>query len=262
MCGFLVSSYVFFYSQARELQLLQEHYQEHVDVLKRVIADVLVNGGAKSVPGAADRTQLHQSLRSYLQQKETNIDVHDLQELYRSFDQPVELKREAQEVLVPSPHHGLSHTRVAHKRVMSKKKPVAKKRLFSWPIERHRVWLSSFFGRRRITRGKWSFHKGLDMATARGTPVRAAADGKVMEAGDSGNGFGNTIMLAHMQGYKTRYAHLDRVRVHSGQSVHRGQVIGTVGATGNVRANGTDASHLHFEVHCYDKPVNPLYHLS
>jgi len=254
MSGFLISSYVFFCTQANELVLLQEHYQEHIDVLKRVIADVLVHGEAKSASGQAevDRKQLHQSLRSYLQQKETNINVRDVQELYRSFDQS----------LVSSAHKGPSYTRSGQKRVVAKKKPATKKRMLCWPIERHRVWLSSFFGRRRITRGKWSFHKGLDMATARGTPVRAAADGKVLEAGDSGNGFGNTIMLSHAQSYKTRYAHLDRVRVHSGQNVHRGQVIGTVGATGNVRSNGTDASHLHFEVHCYDKPVNPLYHLS
>jgi len=104
------------------------------------------------------------------------------------------------------------------------------------------------------------FHYGLDMAALKGTPVKAAANGKVVEAGN-GNGYGNTILLLHNKFFKTRYAHLNRIRVKSGQNVKRGQIIGTVGATGNVRANGTDASHLHFEVHYKNKQVNPLYYL-
>jgi murein DD-endopeptidase MepM/ murein hydrolase activator NlpD len=266
--GFLLWSYVYFRAQVNELMLLRDHCQEHVEVLKRVIADVLVNGKAKdstaSVEQREKQKQLYQSLRSYLQQKDSNIDVQDLQELYRSFDQPAELKPDEQVTIQPQPVSVVSAPEQVKKtRIVPriKKKSTPKKRFFGWPLERRRFWLSSFFGRRRISRGKWAFHNGLDMAAIKGTPVRAAAEGKVLEAGDSG-GFGNTVLLGHMQGFKTRYAHLERVRVHVGQNVQRGQVIGTVGDTGNVRANGTDASHLHFEVHRHSKPVNPLYHLS
>jgi murein DD-endopeptidase MepM/ murein hydrolase activator NlpD len=52
------------------------------------------------------------------------------------------------------------------------------------------------------------------------------------------------------------------VRIKRGSTIKRGQFIATVGNTGNVRGNGTDASHLHFEVHRYNRPVNPLYHLN
>ena len=264
---FLLSHYLFFRAQTKELQLLQEHYQEHIDVLKRVIADVLVAHDdkpavAKHVSGVGKKKQLYQSLHSYLQQKDTNIDVHDLQELYRSYDQPVELDaNESKEVPVVSEREA-SPVAVVSAPIVHKKKTSSKKRILSWPLERDRFWLSSFFGRRKISRGKWTFHSGLDMAAIKGTPVHAAADGRVVEAGDSNNGYGNMIVLSHAQGHKTRYAHLDRIKVRYGHTVKRGQVIGTVGATGNVRGNGTDASHLHFEVYRYTRPVNPLYYLA
>jgi murein DD-endopeptidase MepM/ murein hydrolase activator NlpD len=270
LAAFLVCQYLFFCEQTHELQLLQEHYQEHIDVLKRVIADMLVVPETKPIESHVvkkkqkKKKQLYRSLHSYLEQKDSNIDVHDLQELYRSFDQPPpEIKNDEKEVIVPATHEDtVVRVQTVPSQVMSSKKSASKKRVLSWPIERDHFWMSSFFGRRKIARGKWTFHTGLDMAAIKGTPVHAAADGRVIESGDSNNGYGNMILLSHANGYKTRYAHLDRVRVRYGHSVKRGQVIGTVGDTGNVRGNGTDASHLHFEVYRYTKPVNPLYYLA
>lgn len=262
MSVLLVQQYLFFKSQVRELRLLRDHYQEHLEVLKRVIADV-VTADKVHATTHDEKPQLHQSLRSYLQQKDTSIDVRDLQEIYRSFNQTAELKQEdaiiPQEIEATPPIQEV--VKPAVKKVERTKSVSKKKHALSWPLERSRFWISSFFGRRKIAR-KWGFHMGIDMAALKGTPVRAAAAGNVLEAGANDNGYGNTILLQHDNGYKTRYAHLDRVRIKRGIMVKRGQFIGTVGDTGNVRGNGTDASHLHFEVSRYNRPVNPLYHLN
>ena len=153
VCGAcLLSSFFFFRKQVRELTVLQEYEQEHIDVLKRVIADVLTHSDCAPVTTqarvtAAKRKQLCQSLRSYLQQKDTNIDVRDLHEIYRSFDQPTELKPETSEPKEPEIQQRISEPKQAPSasaRVIKKKKTADKKRLFGWPLEHDRFWVSSF----------------------------------------------------------------------------------------------------------------------
>jgi murein DD-endopeptidase MepM/ murein hydrolase activator NlpD len=133
--------------------------------------------------------------------------------------------------------------------------------VFFWPVERSKCWLSSFFGPRSKVNGLSGFHYGLDMAAFRGTPVRAAAPGIVVEARYA-RGYGKTILIAHTRKYKTRYAHLDKICVCAGQKVKGSTLIGLVGSTGNVRTEGEDGSHLHFEVYAFNRPVNPLYFLA
>lgn len=131
---------------------------------------------------------------------------------------------------------------------------------FAWPIDRSNFWLSSFFGPRKLN-GKWKFHSGIDMAAVKGTPVKAAAQGIVVEARYA-QGYGKTVVIAHTAKYKTRYAHLNSILVKVGQKVNKGDRIGRVGATGFVRSKrGGDASHLHFEVYVFGKQVNPMYFL-
>ena len=146
----------------------------------------------------------------------------------------------------------------AHARWMAQQK----NSVLSWPVDSALFWISSYFGPRTI-RGRKGFHWGIDMAAARGTPVFAAADGSVKEA-HYASGYGNYILLVHPDGYKTRYAHLSRIRVKRGQRVRSGQLIGNVGATGKVAKSkwGTSASHLHFEVYNKGKRVNPFYFLA
>ncbi len=132
---------------------------------------------------------------------------------------------------------------------------------FMWPINHSQFWLSSFFGPRKLPNGTWRFHHGIDMASLSGTPVKAAAAGKVIEARFA-HGYGNTVVVLHNQKYKTRYAHLRSISVKVGQQIRRGSLIGQVGDTGLVRKSGKDASHLHFEVYAYGKQINPLYCLS
>ncbi len=103
--------------------------------------------------------------------------------------------------------------------------------------------------------GQRAFHRGLDIAARRGTPVEAPADGIVLFAGHE-HGYGRVIRLSHGFGYVTVFGHLSKILVHPGARVHRGEVIGLVGSTG--RSTGP---HLHYEVHVDGKAVNPLYYI-
>ena len=96
------------------------------------------------------------------------------------------------------------------------------------------------------------FHAGVDLAAVRGTPIVAAADGRVVSAGWHG-GYGQQVAIAHDGGVETTYGHMSRIAAYAGELVHRGQVIGYVGSTGL-----STGPHLHFEVMKNGRPVNPL----
>ncbi len=118
-----------------------------------------------------------------------------------------------------------------------------------WPVE-GRV-TSSFGERQDPINGEGAFHTGIDIAAPIGSPIRAAADGDVIDAGMNA-GYGREILLDDGHDIKTLYAHLSAMTVVPGQHVTRGQVIGYVGESG--RATGP---HLHYEVRVHDVPVNP-----
>ena len=99
-------------------------------------------------------------------------------------------------------------------------------------------------------------HNGLDLAAASGTPIRAAASGLVVVAAKLSYGYGWRIMLDHGSGLTTLYAHLSRLDVVPGARVARGQVIGAVGATGQVTG-----PHLHFEIALEGAMVDPRRYL-
>lgn len=128
---------------------------------------------------------------------------------------------------------------------------------FSLPLPAGSFWLSSRFGPRPRPDGSAGFHHGIDLAANKGTRVYAARSGIVLYAGYD-NGYGKTIVIKHGTHFKTRYAHLDRISVHTGDTVIRGATIGAVGSTGHVRKKGGDGSHLHFEVYYHGKRVDPL----
>ena len=118
-----------------------------------------------------------------------------------------------------------------------------------WPIE-GRVG-SSFGERQDPINGEGAFHSGLDLDAPYGTPVRASADGAVLDAAMRA-GYGREIVLNHGHDVETVYGHLSAISVVPGQHVNRGQIIGYVGQSG--RATGP---HLHYEVRVHNVPVNP-----
>ena len=109
------------------------------------------------------------------------------------------------------------------------------------------------FGSRRVYNGKTqSFHAGLDMPAPAGTPVAAAADGRVALAGDLYFS-GGTVLLDHGGGLFTQYMHLSRVDVKDGDVVKKGAIVGLAGATGRVTG-----PHLHWGARWNGARVNPL----
>jgi murein DD-endopeptidase MepM/ murein hydrolase activator NlpD len=113
-------------------------------------------------------------------------------------------------------------------------------------------WFSSNFGYRidPIT-GLHSFHEGIDFPADNGTPVVAAASGKVIESGYQPQ-YGKIVVIDHGNGLVSRYAHASEVYVNEGDLVVRGQRVASVGSTG--RSTGP---HLHFEVRLNGVPQNP-----
>ncbi len=112
--------------------------------------------------------------------------------------------------------------------------------------------ISSRFGHRSdpIHGGK-RLHRGLDIAAPRGTAIRPVRSGEVVFAGERG-GFGNAVIIDHGGGWRTTYAHCDRLDVKPGQQVGPDTIIGAVGSTG--RSTGP---HLHLEVHRDGEAVDP-----
>lgn len=114
------------------------------------------------------------------------------------------------------------------------------------------MMMSSGFGYRSDPfTGAGAMHNGLDFKGPIGTPILAAADGRITHAGSQG-GYGNTIEITHANGLVTRYAHLSGFNVKLGQKVARGAQIARMGSTG--RSTG---SHLHFEVRLNGQAINP-----
>ncbi|MEG0835418.1 MAG: M23 family metallopeptidase, partial [Anaerovoracaceae bacterium] len=128
--------------------------------------------------------------------------------------------------------------------------------VLAWPLPIAGSISSPFGYRKDPFSGKWSFHRGLDIAAPNGTPILAAADGIVVVANatDSwGYSWGYYVKIQHPKGMTTLYAHCSVIAASAGQQVQRGEVIAYVGNTGASTGN-----HLHFEVTDDGRLVNAL----
>lgn len=142
-----------------------------------------------------------------------------------------------------------------------KKKPVSKKnaavkvlsRSLAFPVAGKRSNIGSFWGASRD--GGKRRHEGIDIFARKGTAVLALTDGVISYRGSTARG-GKVLWLnSNHHPWSAYYAHLDKQLVKEGQAVRKGQVIGTVGNTGNAR---TTPSHLHFGMYTVRGPMNPL----
>lgn len=121
---------------------------------------------------------------------------------------------------------------------------------FSWPT-RGRV--ISRYGAKR-----GGLHNdGINIAVAKGAPVRAASDGVVIYAGNEVRGFGNLVLVRHSGGWTTAYAHNDAVLVRRGDTVRRGDLLARAGSSGSVKR-----TQLHFEIRRGTEALDPLHFLA
>lgn len=277
--------YYEYVSATDNLVALQQEYREYISVLKQIATDTARYTSAEKEESltqdekkkdflVVNRTALYlqQSLINYLQEKGPEVNMNDIEELYRSYtsQQLDKIKKKPSRASTALAAARCRRARIPRqKKIISSPEPretVDREAVsdfsVSWPVERGKFWLSSFFGQRknRITK-RWEFHKGLDLAACKGTLVTAAQSGQVVFAGYA-TGYGNTVVIQHNTKYKTRYAHLHKISVRQGDYLSQGSKVGTVGDTGLVRSKGHDASHLHFEVYMYGRQINPLLVLS
>ncbi|UVE17362.1 peptidoglycan DD-metalloendopeptidase family protein [Pseudomonas sp. LS44] len=122
------------------------------------------------------------------------------------------------------------------------------------PVDFARISSRFSMGRKHPILNKIRAHKGVDYAAPRGTPIKAAGDGKVLLAGRRG-GYGNTIIIQHGNSYRTLYGHMNGFAkgVRTGSQVRQGQIIGYIGTTGL-----STGPHLHYEFQVNGAHVDPL----
>ena len=122
------------------------------------------------------------------------------------------------------------------------------------PVDFARISSRFSNGRKHPILNKIRAHKGVDYAAPRGTPIKAAGDGKVLLAGRRG-GYGNTVIIQHGNTYKTLYGHMQGFAkgVKTGGTVKQGQIIGYIGTTGL-----STGPHLHYEFQVNGVHVDPL----
>lgn len=113
-----------------------------------------------------------------------------------------------------------------------------------WGMPCKYTYVSSRFGEREDPiYGGEDYHRGIDLAAPKWTPIYAVQAGTVVYADWDDTGGGNYVSVDHGDGYKTQYMHMESISVKEGQRVKKGQCLGYVGKTGN-----TTGYHLHFAV--------------
>ncbi len=122
------------------------------------------------------------------------------------------------------------------------------------PVDFARISSRFSAGRRHPILNTIRAHKGVDYAAPRGTPIKAAGNGRVLLAGRKG-GYGNTIIIQHGNSYRTLYGHMQGFAkgVRNGSNVKQGQVIGYIGTTGL-----STGPHLHYEFMVNGRAVDPM----
>jgi murein DD-endopeptidase MepM/ murein hydrolase activator NlpD len=220
----------------QNINLLLADMQERDDNIYRVIfeAEPIPGSVRKAGYGGVDR---YDRLKGY---KNSELVVATTQKLdqissqlyvqSKSFDEVFELARNKAEMLASIP-------------AIQPVKDLDLKRITSY----FGIRLDPFY---KVNK----FHQGVDFSAPIGTEVYATGNGKVIMVEKSYWGYGNTIVIDHGFGYKTKYSHLHQFKVKKGETVKRGQLIATLGNTGK-----STAPHLHYEVHKNDKPVNPIH---
>mgnify|MGYP002715387581 CR=1 FL=1 len=130
---------------------------------------------------------------------------------------------------------------------------------FIWPVPSVRNYTDVYGSRWIVEESRNDFHKGLDITApgCYGKEIVASAAGEVLTAANTGNGYGNHVVIDHGNKVSTLYGHCSSLAVKAGDIVEQGQVIGYIGATGYAYGN-----HLHFEVRVNGEHTDPFNYVS
>ena len=152
--------------------------------------------------------------------------------------------------LINLPYYSIDNCKLKSQKIVkqnrSKKKSIKSKEIFIWPVQGSII---TYFGKQKGGRK----NDGINIISVKGNPVRAAMSGKVIYRGNELLAWGNLIIIKHKNNWTTAYAHLDKLLVKKGEIIKTGDIIASVGATGNV-----DKSQLHFQVRKNSKPLDPM----
>ncbi len=279
LTGLLIVEYRFFVRELDELTQLKQEYDNYLLLFKRMMLQEenqdsdkdeqteIIEKKKNNNDSVEDNFLLVNRDQSYLQKAAESLGqqhkLHDaVMRMYTdNTHEQAESKSKKNRVFLGKRKRGKKSLRqlTLTREFGSEAQDVAHEMSFAWPIEKKLFWLSYGFGPRKHPNGKWEYHRGIDLAAPQGTPVASAAAGVVVQAGYAG-GYGNVVVVAHNKKFATRYAHLSKILVSLGDELCAGDILGKVGATGNVR--GKNGSHLHFEIMVYGKRVNPFYFLA
>lgn len=127
---------------------------------------------------------------------------------------------------------------------------------FCFPMQYATMVTSSYGYRVHPITGNYSFHNGVDLAAAQGTPIYATKSGVVSTA-TYNYAYGYYVVVNHLDGYSSLYGHMTHYTVSEGEYVERGEIIGYVGSTGY-----STGPHLHFTIYYNGNTVNPMNYIS
>ena len=148
------------------------------------------------------------------------------------------------------PYYSMDKCKLKNRKITKKnnikKKSIKSAEIFIWPVQGSII---TYFGKQKGGRK----NDGINIVSVKGNPVRAAMGGKVIYRGNELLAWGNLIIIKHKNNWTTAYAHLDKLLVRKGEIIKTGDIIASVGATGNV-----DKSQLHFQVRKNSKPLDPI----
>ena len=151
--------------------------------------------------------------------------------------------------IINLPYYALNNCKFKNKKTVKNKiqsRSITSEQIFSWPVLGTTI---TYFGKQKGGRK----NDGINIISVKGNPVRAALSGKVIYRGNELLAWGNLIIIKHKNNWTTAYAHLDKLLVKKGEMVKTGDIIASVGSTGNV-----DKSQLHFQVRKNSKPLDPI----
>ncbi|MFO8002409.1 MAG: M23 family metallopeptidase [Marinilabilia sp.] len=233
----LQSQYEIMDKKLQQIQVVLDDIQQRDENIYRVIyqADSIPNSVRKAGFGGMDRYKHLENLDNaeLVTNTAEKLDVI-MKELYvqsKSFDEIIDLTQRKEEMLRCTPAiQPLSNNDL--RRTASG---------YGWRID-------PIYKVRR-------FHEGMDFSAPTGTEIYATGDGVVKRRIRSHGGYGNHIEIDHGFGFSTVYAHMDEFNISRGDSVKRGDVIGTVGNSGK-----STAPHLHYEVRVKNRPVDPAHY--